>query len=454
MKFGKTSQYLSSGGGTSMDRDTEHPITRRLRITTQPKHNNLMERVLQRDNMFQALGRVRRNKGAAGPDGMSVDELSNYLREEWLRIKDELQRGEYEPGGVRIVEIPKPKGGVRMISIPNVIDRLIQQAIAQVLTPIFDPTFSAHSYGFRPKRSAGQAVLSAQQFMTEGRRWVVDIDLEKFFDRINHDILMSRVARRIDDKRLLQLIRRYLKAGMMRGGLVSVRAEGAPQGGPLSPILSNIMLDDLDRELEKRGHAFCRYADDCNIYVFSRRAGERVMDSITEFLEKRLKLRVNGEKSAVDRPWKRAFLGYTVTMNKRPRLKPSPASIKRLKQKIRVFTKRGRGQALERTAERISRYLKGWANYFRLCEVKKTLIEVDQWIRHRLRTIAWRQWKVPKTRYKRLVALGVDAERAKKATATGRGPWWNGSASHMHVAYRNKDLRVLGLISLLDHIIK
>ncbi len=283
---------------------------------------------------------------------------------------------------------------------------------------------------------------------------MVDIDLEKFFDRINHDILMSRVARRIDDKVLLLLIRRYIKAGRMRGGLVSIRTEGAPQGGPLSPILSNVMLDDLDRELEKRGHAFCRYADDCNIYVFSRRAGERVMDSITEFLEKRLKLRVNGEKSAVDRPWKRAFLGYTVTMNKRPRLKPSPASIKRLKQKIRVFTKRGRGQALERTAERISRYLKGWANYFRLCEVKKTLIEVDQWIRHRLRTIAWRQWKVPKTRYKRLVALGVDAERAKKATATGRGPWWNGSASHMHAAYRNKDLRALGLISLFDHIIK
>ena len=269
MRDEKTYQYPSGGSGTPECRDIEHQITRRPRIH-QPKLDHLMEHVLHRENMFQALGRVTGNRGAAGPDGMSVDDLPAYLRKEWRRIKDELERGIYQPGGVRVVEIPKPKGGVRKISIPNVIDRLIQQAIAQVLTPVFDPYFSEHSYGFRPQRSAGQAVLSARRYMTEGRRWVVDIDLEKFFDRINHDILMSRVARRIDDKKLLLLIRRYLEAGAMVGGLVSVRTEGAPQGGPLSPILSNIMLDDLDRELENRGHTFCRYADDCNIYVFSR----------------------------------------------------------------------------------------------------------------------------------------------------------------------------------------
>jgi RNA-directed DNA polymerase len=453
MRDEKTYQYLSGGSGTPECRDIEHQITRRPRIN-QPKLDQLMKHVLHRENMFRALGRVTGNRGAAGPDGMSVDDLPAYLRKEWRRIKDELERGIYQPGGVRVVEIPKPKGGVRKISIPNVIDRLIQQAIAQVLTPAFDPHFSEHSYGFRPQRSAGQAVLSARRYMTEGRRWVVDIDLEKFFDRINHDILMSRVARRVNDKKLLLLIRRYLEAGAMVGGLVSVRAEGAPQGGPLSPILSNIMLDDLDRELENRGHTFCRYADDCNIYVFSRRAGERVMESITRFLEKRLKLRVNREKSSVDRPWNRDFLGYTVTRNKLPRLRPSPASVKRLKYRIRQFTREGRGRALEATAKRISRYLKGWASYFRLSEVKATLIEIDQWIRHRLRTIVWRQWKTPNTRFKRLVSLGLDPERAKKAAGTGRGPWWNGSASHMHAAYKNRDLRSLGLVSLLEQTIK
>ena len=452
MKIEISTQHLRGEGRTFVSRDAERQPDTAVEENSRPQPMNLMEEVLQRDNLFLALERVTKNKGAPGADMMSVEELPDYLRKEWPRIREELRDGRYQPGGVRIVEIPKPKGGVRTISIPNVLDRLIQQAIAQILNPIFDPDFSEQSYGFRPGRSAHQAILLAREFMAEGYRWVVDIDLEKFFDRINHDILMSRIARKVKDKELLRLIRRYLEAGVMVGGLVSQRVMGAPQGGPLSPLLSNIMLDDLDKELERRGHRFCRYADDCNIYVGSQKAGERVLASVTRFLESRLKLKVNTEKSAVARPWKRKFLGYTVTVNKRPKLKPAPESMKRLRYRIKEITRRGRGKSITTTAAEISRYLKGWASYYKLCDVKKVFMETDQWIRHRLRTIVWRQWKYPKTRYKKMVQCGVEPERAKLAAATGRGPWWNGSASHMHSAFKNRRLREAGLISLSDQI--
>ena len=338
-----------------------------------------------------------------------------------------------------------------MLGIPTVLERFIGQAILQILTPIFDPHFSEYSYGFRPGRSALQAVKQAQSYIRDGYRWVVDLDVEKFFDRVNHDILMSRVARRIDDKRLLKLIRRYLEAGIMLGGVVEQHRDGTPQGSPLSPLLSNILLDDLDKELTRRGHAFCRYADDCNVYVRSRKAGERVMMSITKFLKRRLKLKVNQAKSAVARPWKRKFLGYTVTTEFRARLKPASVSIKRTKDRIRQITgRRARGRNIQKVIGELNLYLRGWHNYFRLTEVKQPFITLDQWIRRRLRKLLWRQWKKPKTRYKKMVQLGVKADRAKKAVAGGRGPWYNAGASHMHAAVPNRLLEKWGLLCLVQ----
>lgn len=298
---------------------------------TKPEGERLMEAVVERGNMESALKRVRRNAGAAGVDGMTTAELGDHLKRHWLSIKAALLEGRYVPQPVRRVDIPKPQGGIRTLGIPTATDRLIQQALHQVLQAIFEPGFSAHSYGFRPNRNAGQAVQAAQAYIREGRSWVVDIDLESFFDRVNHDMLMARVARKVKDKRVLKLIRRYLTAGMMEGGLVSARTEGTPQGGPLSPLLSNILLDDLDRELEKRGHAFCRYADDCNIYVRSERAGQRTMDALTRFLEERLKLRVNRAKSAVARPPERKFLGYSFTAQKETKLRLAQASRQRFR---------------------------------------------------------------------------------------------------------------------------
>ena len=310
-----------------------------------------MEAILGRENMMAALRRVEANKGAAGADGMPVEELRAYLVANWPHIKEDLLAGRYRPAPVRGVEIPKPGGGKRLLGIPTVLDRLIQQAMHQVLMPLFDPGFSGSSYGFRPGRSAHQAVLAARSHMAAGRRWVVDIDLEKFFDRVNHDVLMARVARKVADKRVLRLIRRYLQAGLLLDGLATARREGTPQGGPLSPLLSNILLDDLDKELERRGHAFCRYADDCNIYVRSRRAGERLMASLTRFLAERLRLAVNLAKSAVDRPWKRSFLGYTVTAHKEPRLRVAAKSVGRLRDKLRDLFRQGRGRSVGRTVE-------------------------------------------------------------------------------------------------------
>ena len=427
-------------------------VTARLE-DSKPEMKRLMEAVVERGNMVQALKRVEANKGAPGVDGMPVTELRGYLREHWPRIKEALLEGRYEPSPVRKVEIPKPDGkGMRQLGIPTVVDRLIQQALQQVMTPHFDLGFSERSYGFRPGRSAHNAVRQAREYVSEGRRWVVDMDLEKFFDRVNHDILMARVARQVKDKRVLRVIRRYLQAGMMEGGLVTQRMEGTPQGGPLSPLLSNILLDDLDKELEKRGHAFCRYADDCNLYVRSKRAGERVMTSITRFLHERLKLRVNPEKSAVDRPWNRKFLGYSMTPNRQPRLKAAPRSVERLKSKLRTLFRQGRGRNIPAFIRDLAPVLRGWVNYFCLAEVKDIMEELDGWIRRKLRGLFWRQWKRSYTRAKNLMKRGLDEARAWQSATNGRGSWWNAGASHMNQAFPKKFFDSLGLVSLLDQL--
>lgn len=410
-----------------------------------------MEAVVEKENMQRAYKRVVSNKGAAGVDEMSVAELAPYLREHWPKIKEELLSGTYKPQPVRGVDIPKPgKKGTRRLGIPTVVDRLIQQAMLQRLSPIFEPGFSESSYGFRPGRSAHQAVLKAQEYARQGYQWVVDLDLEKFFDRVNHDMLMARVARKVKDKRILRIIRRFLQAGMMERGLVSPRREGTPQGGPMSPLLSNIMLDDLDKELERRGHRFCRYADDANIYVRSQRAGERVRESVTRFVRQRLKLKVNEEKSAVDRLWNRSFLGYTVLPGKLSRLRVAPESVKRLVGKLRQIFRMARGWSLTRLINRLTPILRGWGNYYRLAEVKITFQRLDQWLRRRLRCILWRQWKRPYTRARTLMKRGLSEERAWRSATNGRGPWWNAGARHMNQAYPKSFFDRLGLISLLD----
>ncbi|WP_432415528.1 group II intron reverse transcriptase/maturase [Chromohalobacter israelensis] len=345
---------------------------------------------------------------------------------------------------------PSPRAGTRQLGIPTVTDRLIQQALLQVLTPIFDPGFSASSYGYRPGRSAQQAVSAMKAHVSAGHRWVVDLDLEAFFDRVNHDLLMARIARRVRDKRVLRLIRRYLEAGMFQHGLAAPRRQGTPQGGPLSPLLANILLDDVDKELERRGHRFCRYADDMQIYVRSRRAGERVMASLSEYLENSLRLMVNHAKSTVDRPWQRGYLGYTLTRHKLPRLTLTQASLQRLMQRVREILKRGRGHNIRRVTEALAPVLRGWASYFSLVDVKRPLEALDQWVRRRLRCVIWRQWKRPGTRRRKLLALGLDEPRARKSAGNGRGPWWNAGASHMNQALPRKWFEQQGLISVLD----
>jgi RNA-directed DNA polymerase len=413
-----------------------------------------MEEVLTKENMIKAMKRVEQNQGAAGIDDMTVGELRIYLKQEWLRIRSELLKGRYKPKPVRRVMIPKAGGGKRALGIPTVVDRLIQQAVHQVISPIFDKGFSESSYGYRPKRSAQQAVETARQYVSEGRRWVVDIDLEKFFDRVNHDILMARVARKVKDKRMLLLIRRYLQAGIMEDGLTKVSTEGTPQGGPLSPLLSNILLDDLDKELEGRQHKFCRYADDCNIYVHTQRAGERVKESVTLFLSNRLKLKVNEAKSAIDRPWRRKFLGYTITNEKEPRLRASVQSIKRLKDKLRIIFRRGRGRNLERLiTEELNPVIRGWGNYFSLTRVKKIPEELDFWIRRKLRCVIWRQMKRIKARGKRMMQQGLNKQRAWESATNGRGSWWNAGASHMNQAYPITYFNKLGLVALQTKLI-
>jgi len=437
-------------GGTGLGTGRERQASAAAKETFPPETTMLLEEVLRRENLVKAYHRVRTNKGAPGVDGMTVDDLKPCLKEHWPRIKEEILAGTYQPQPARQVDIPKPGGkGVRSLGIPIVLDRFIEQAILQVLTPIFDPHFSESSYGFRPGRSAHDAVSKARQYVEEGYRVVVDFDLEKFFDTVNHDMLMARVARRVKDKRLLSLIRRYLTSGSMYEGVVRVQEEGTPQGSPLSPLLSNILLDELDKELERRGHRFCRYADDCNIYVKSQKAGERVMESVTRFLEKRLRLKVNREKSAVGRPWARKFLGYSMTWHKKPKLKIAPASVQRLKSRIQELLRKGRGQAVRRVIMDLQPLLTGWIQYFKLAEIKSTFEQLDEWLRRKLRRIIWKQWKTPLTRAKRLMARGIDRTRAYTSAYNGHGPWWNAGASHMNRAVPVKWFVQQGLVSFL-----
>ena len=441
-----------AGGGAAEDTRGQRQATPAPAHKTEGEATSLIEEVVCRKNMLAAYHRVLRNKGAPGVDGITVEELKDWCNEHWPTVREQLLEGTYKPQPVRKVEIPKAGGGVRTLGIPTVVDRMIQQALLQVLTPIYEPTFSESSYGFRPGRGTHDAVQAAKGHIADGYRWVVDMDLEKFFDRVNHDVLMARLARRIEDKQVLRLIRRYLQAGMMEGGIVSPRAEGTPQGGPLSPLLSNILLDELDKELEKRGHRFVRYADDCNIYVKSKAGGERVLESVKRFLEKKLRLKVNDQKSAVDRPWKRKFLGYSVTVHRAPKLKVAPESVKRLKQKLKPILRRGRGRSLTRVIEELKPILRGWIAYYKLSETRGVIEELDGWIRRKLRCILWRQWKKPKTRRRELQRRGLTHDHAVKCAGNGRGPWWNAGAAHMNLAVPKRWLQALGLVSLLDEI--
>jgi RNA-directed DNA polymerase len=413
----------------------------------------LMERVVERSNMQRAYGRVKQNKGAPGVDGMVVNQLGDFLRVHWPVIKERLLEGSYEPKLVRRVTIPKASGGMRPLGIPTVLDRLIQQALHQVLSPLFEPEFSQSSFGFRPGRSAHQSVLQARQYQHDGKRWVVDMDLAQFFDEVNHDKLMAKIGRKVKDWRVKKLIRRYLRAGVLSGGVVSVPERGTPQGGPLSPLLSNIVLDKLDKELERRGHSFCRYADDCNIYVGSRKSGERVMASITRFVEQQLKLRVNRDKSAVARPWQRKFLGYTFSWHRKARIRVAKASIKRLKSNLKVLFRKGRGRNLQRFIEQdLNPLIRGWINYFRLSEFQGFAEELDQWLRRHLRCILWRQWKRPWKRFQMLVNLGLTEERAVRSAFNQRGPWFNAGASHMNQALPKRYFDQFGLLCMLQRL--
>ena len=408
----------------------------------------LMEEVCERDNVKQALQRVRKNKGSPGVDGMSVDALAGHLKEHWSAIREQLLGGTYRPAPVRRVNIPKPGGGMRALGIPTVLDRFIQQAVLQVLQGRWDRTFSEHSYGFRPGRSAHQAVAQAQHYAHLGYTWVVDIDLEKFFDRVNHDRLMGRVAQRVADKRLLRLIRAYLNAGVMEDGLVSPMPEGTPQGGPLSPLLSNLVLDELDRELEKRGHRFVRYADDCNIYVRSERSGRRVMESVKSFITRKLNLKVNDSKSAVARPQERKFLGFSLGYGSKPKRHIAPQALERFKRRVRDLTRRARGVSLEQRVKDLTRYLQGWGQYFGFCETPSVLGQLDSWVRRRLRSALWRQWRTGRTRYAELRKRGVRDELAAAAAGSGHGPWRLGHSRVMSIALSEAQLASLGLPSL------
>ena len=408
----------------------------------------LWEQVWERQNLYAALERVERNGGAPGIDGMTVEELRPYLRERWLEIREALDRETYKPSPVRRVEIPKPDGGVRQLGIPTVKDRFLQQAIAQALTPLFEPLFSASSYGFRPGRSAHQAIQQAQEYIREGYEWTVDLDLEKFFDRVNHDMLMARVARVVKDKRVLKLIRAYLNSGVMVNGVVMDTEEGTPQGGPLSPLLSNIMLDDLDKELEKRGHKFVRYADDCNIYVKTRRAGERVMESVKGFLEKKLKLKVNPKKSKVDRATRVKFLGFSFYKRKGEVLiRVANRSRERFRDKLRRLTKRTRSGKLEDIIRQINQYTMGWMGYYWQANTPSVFEGLDSWIRRRLRQMIWKRWKRGTTRYRELVKLGVPRGRAGLG-AVGKSPWHMSKSPVVNEALSNAYLRNSGLKSL------
>jgi RNA-directed DNA polymerase len=410
---------------------------------------HMLEEVLDKENLKEALNKVMGNGGAAGIDGMSVEKLPAYLKDNWKRIRKELLEGKYAPRAVRRVEIAKVTGGMRQLGIPCAIDRFLQTALQQVFQRHWDGTFSQHSYGFRPGKSQHRAIKQAQEYVCSGLRWVVDIDLEKFFDRVNHDILLSRIAKRVKDKRVLKLVRAFLNAGMMEDGLVKPTEEGVPQGGPLSPILSNLLLDDLDKELEKRGLRFVRFADDCNTYVASKRAGERVMESITKFLSKRLRLKVNEAKSAVGRPWERTLLGFTFTNQKQARRRIAPAALKRVKDKIRELTCRKRGHTLRQIIEELNSYLRGWIGYFGYCETPTTLQRLEQWIRRKLRCLVWKRWKRGTTRFKRLRAMGLTITQAREGAGSGaHGPWRMSRTPPIHKALSVVYFQSLGLPTL------
>jgi RNA-directed DNA polymerase len=407
-----------------------------------------MEEVCERENCKQALARVKANKGSPGMDGMTVQQLPEYLKQHWPAIREQLLSGTYTPQPVKRVEIPKPDGGVRKLGIPTVLDRMIQQAVMQVLQRKWDGTFSEYSYGFRPGRSAQQAVEAAQQYIAAGYRWVVDLDLEKFFDRVNHDKLMAKIAERVSDKRLLKLIRSFLTTGVMENGLVGPVDEGTPQGGPLSPLLSNIVLDEFDQELEKRGLRFARYADDSNIYVRSQRAGERVMASLTRFLTAKLKLKVNDEKSAVARPWERKFLGFSFTSNREPKRRIAPKAVKRFKERVRELTSRTRGISIERMVEELNQYLRGWLGYFGKCQTPSVLAGLEQWVRRRLRSVIWKQWKRGTVRFAELAKRGVGKDLAAKTAGSAHGPWRLADSPALHIALPNAYFASLGLPKL------
>jgi len=425
------------------------PSPRVDKRTSNEERAKVWEQIFARANLFQALARVETNKGAPGADEMTVSELRPYLKTHWRDIRAALDAGKYQPTPVKRVEIPKPGGGMRALGIPTVLDRLIQQAILQVLTPLFEPGFSPHSYGFRPGRKAHDAVQVAQGYIREGYTWVVDIDLEKFFDRVNHDKLMARVGRVVKDRRVKTLIQRYLVSGVMVNGVVMEPGEGTPQGGPLSPLLANIMLDDLDKELEKRHHHFARYADDCNIYVRSRRAGERVLASVRRFLEGRLSLKVNEQKSAVDRPWKRKFLGFSFfKRNGEIRHRVAPQALARLKTKLRNLTRRTTHEPLEEILRQVNQYTLGWIGYFRLADTPSIFQELDEWLRRRLRQLVWKRWKRPKTRWRNLVALGMPPSVAREASGSPKGCWRIAASPPVQQALSNAYWRSQGLRSI------
>lgn len=411
--------------------------------------SRLLEDVLERNNMLEAMYRVIRNKGSYGIDGMKTDELREHVKKTWATVKTKLLEGKYNPSPVRRVEIPKPDGGVRLLGIPTVQDRMIQQAIAQVLSKLYEPTFSESSFGFRPNRGAKNAIKQSETYINQGYKWVIDMDLEKFFDKVNHNILMGKLEKKIKDKRLLKLIRKYLESGVLINGIKVSSEEGTPQGGPLSPLLANIMLDDVDKELEKRGHKFCRYADDCNIYVKSKRAGLRVMDSITRIIENELKLKVNKDKSAVDIVSKRKFLGFSFYFVKGvAKIRIHEKSIKRFKEKVKSITNRNRGISMDLRLLKLNDSIKGWINYFGIANAKRKLLELDKWIRRRLRACIWKQWKKIRTRYRNLVKLGIDNWKAWEYANTRKGHWKISGSPILSKSLHNKYLESIGFVSL------
>ena len=445
--------FRSTPRGEAQKAETEAVESRQAvhAIENPASTNRLMEEVCERENLREALRRVKTNKGSPGVDGMTTDAITDYLKQHWPAIREQLLSGTYEPKPVRRVEIPKPDGaGVRKLGIPTVLDRFIQQAVMQVLQKRWDPTFSKHSYGFRPGRSAHQAVAQAQQYIAEGYNWTVDFDLEKFFDRVNHDKLMGRIAQRVEDKRLLKLIRAFLNAGVMENGLVSPSVEGTPQGGPLSPLLSNLVLDELDRELERRDHRFVRYADDSNVYVRSERAGQRVMESITRFITQKLKLKVNEAKSAVAQPQQRKFLGFSFTAGPEVKRLIAPKALNQFKQRIREITRRAKGVSIKTTMDELAPFMRGWRGYFGYCETPDVLMYLTRWVRLRLRAALWRQWKTQRRRRAALLALGVGPRLASNTAGSGRGAWYLARAKALSVGLSNAYFKSLGLPSLTE----